>query len=137
MDLSYEHAAVVVQAALARADEISCPVSIAVLDAGRELLAFARQAGAPLASAEIAQNKAFTARSLNMSTADLAALTQPGAPLYGIQTAHSRPLVAFGGGIPLRRNGVVVGAVGISGGSVEQDDDIARFAADTVPGGQG
>jgi uncharacterized protein GlcG (DUF336 family) len=123
IDLS--DASALIDAALRRADEISCPMSVAVVDASRELVAFARQPGARLASAEIAQNKAYTARSLDMSTAELAELTRPGQPLYGIETAQSRPFVAFAGGRPLRQEGVVIGAIGVSGGTVDQDDDVA------------
>lgn len=116
----------VVDAAVKYAEEIECPVSVAVLDAGRELVAFARIDGAPLLSAEVCQSKAYTARSLDVATADLAALTQPGAPLYGLETAHPRRLAAFGGGRPIELDGAVAGAIGVAGGTVEQDDEIAR-----------
>jgi uncharacterized protein GlcG (DUF336 family) len=116
----------IVDAAAAHAEAIECPVSIAVLDAGRELLAFIRLDGAPLLSAEVCQSKAYTARSLDVATADLAALTQPGAPLYGLETAHPRRLAAFGGGRPIELDGAIAGAVGVAGGTVEQDDEIAR-----------
>lgn len=128
MTLPYEDARRTLEAGLAAAEALSCPASIAVVDETRELLAFARMDGATLASVEIAQNKAFTARSLNMSTADLGPLTQPGASLWGIGTTDRRPLVPFGGGRPLRRDGRVVGAVGVAGGTCEQDDEIAAAA---------
>ena len=96
--------------------------------AGANLVAFARMDGALLASIEISQGKAYTARSMNMNTADIGPLTQPGQPLYGIETSHARPLITFGGGQPLRVDGEIVGAVGVAGGTVAQDDEIASAA---------
>lgn len=128
MGLSHEDARRVLDAGLATGGRLACPVSVAVLDEGRDLVAFGRLDDATLASIEIAQNKAFTARSLNMSTADLAPLTQPGAWLWGIERSDRRPLVPFAGGLPLRRAGRVVGAVGVAGGSGEQDAEIAAAA---------
>jgi len=119
----------VLDSALAKAGEIGSPSSIAVVDAGRELVAFARQDDALLASTEIAQNKAYTARSLNMATKDVGSLTQPGQPLYGLETTHQRPLVSFGGGRLVVLGGEIVGAIGVAGGTVEQDDEIAGAGA--------
>jgi uncharacterized protein GlcG (DUF336 family) len=126
--LTYGQARRVLDDALCAAEEIGCTVTVAVLDSGRELLAFGRQDGAPLLSAEIAQAKAFTARSLDTPTVDLGSLTQPGGPFYGLQSAHSRRLVTFAGGRPLRVGDVVVGAIGVAGGTNDQDDEIARAA---------
>jgi uncharacterized protein GlcG (DUF336 family) len=125
----------IVDAALAKAREIGSPSSVAVLDAGRELLAFARMEDALLASSAIAQAKAYTARSLNSATKDVDALAQPGAPLFGLQTAHlavGRALVTFGGGVPVIVDGEVVGAVGVAGGSPDQDHEIASAGAAAV-----
>lgn len=129
LGLSLAEARQVLDAALAKAEEIGSPSSVAVIDAGRELLAFARQDDALLASSEISQNKAFTARSLNMATKDLGPLTQPGQPLYGLETAHRRPLVSFGGGRPLAVGDEIVGAIGVAGGSPDQDDEVAAAGA--------
>ena len=108
---------------------------MAILDSGRELLAFVRQDGALLASAQISQAKAFTARSLNMATKDVGPLTQPGQPLYGIETAmRTSPLVTFGGGRPLTIGGEVVGAIGVAGGTVDDDDAIAAAGAAAIEG---
>jgi uncharacterized protein GlcG (DUF336 family) len=115
--------------ALAEADRLQSPSSVAVLDAGRELVAFARQEGARLVTVELAIAKAFTARSLNTSTGDLADSTQPGGPFYGLEVALSRPLVTFAGGRPLRSGEEIVGAVGVSGGTLEQDEAISLAAA--------
>jgi uncharacterized protein GlcG (DUF336 family) len=126
--LTLEQARAALQAAVRKATEIGSPSSIAIVDSGRNLLAFARMDGALLASIEISQGKAYTARSMNMNTADIGPLTQPGQPLYGIETSHTRPLITFGGGQPLRVNGEIVGAVGVAGGTAAQDDDVASAA---------
>jgi uncharacterized protein GlcG (DUF336 family) len=126
-------------AALAKAREIGSPSSVAVLDAGRELLAFGRMDGALLASAAISQAKAYTARSLDCATKDVDAATQPGGPLYGLQTAHlaaGRALVTFGGGVPIVVDGAVVGAVGVAGGSPDQDHEIAAAGAAAAQAGR-
>src|SRR5215203_4620784 len=111
----------VVDAAVAKAEEIDVPMDIAVVDAGNNLTAFARMDNAWLGSIDIAQNKAYTARAFDMSTKDLAPLCQPGQPLFGIHASNQGRLIIFAGGIPLTAGGEVVGAIGVSGGSVEQD----------------
>ena len=111
-----------------RATEIGVPMNIAVVDAGNNLTAFSRQDGAWLGSIEIAQNKAFTARAFDMPTADLAEPTQPGGPLYGIEVSNGGQVVVFPGGIPLMRGDTIVGAVGVSGGQVDQDQTVAEAA---------
>lgn len=133
--LTLQQAQQALEAGLAKAREIGSPSSIAVMDAGRELLAFARMDEALLASAEISQAKAYTARSMNSATKDMSDLVQPGGPLFGLETAHlaaGRTLVTFGGGVPITREGQVVGAVGVAGGSPDQDHEIASAAADAV-----
>ena len=127
--LTQEQARTALDAGIAKAGEIGSPSSIAIVDAGRNLLAFARMDGALLASIEISQGKAFTARSMNMKTGDIGPLTQPGQPLYGIETSHSRPMISFGGGEPLVVGGEIVGAVGVAGGLVPQDEEVAAAAA--------
>jgi uncharacterized protein GlcG (DUF336 family) len=130
--LTLQQAQEALKAALQRAEKIESPSSVAIVDSGRNLLAFARMDNALLASIEIAQGKAYTARSMNMNTGDIGPLTQPGAPLYGIETSHARSLITFAGGRPLRIGDEVVGAVGVAGGTVAQDDDIAAAAADSL-----
>ncbi|MCW2793555.1 MAG: ATP:cob(I)alamin adenosyltransferase [Nocardioides sp.] len=130
--LSLAQAQTVLEACAAKAREISSPSSIAVIDDGRELLAFARMDDALLASAAISQAKAYTSRSLSCDTRDVEALAQPGAPLFGLQTAHAavgRALVTFGGGVLLQVDGAIVGAVGVAGGSPDQDHEIAAAGA--------
>ena len=126
--LTMDQALGALRTAVGKATEIGSPSSIAIVDGGRNLVAFVRMDGALLASIEISQGKAYTARSMNMNTADIGPLTQPGQPLYGIETSHARPLITFGGGQPLRVNGEIVGAVGVAGGTVVQDDEGASAA---------
>ncbi len=119
----------VMEAAAKRADEIGVPMNIAVVDAGNNLVTFARMDGAWLGSIDIAQGKAYTARAFDMSTEALAPLCQPGKPLFGINASNDGRIIIFPGGIPLRANGSVVGGIGVSGGSVEQDQDVAQAGA--------
>jgi uncharacterized protein GlcG (DUF336 family) len=116
----------VVEAARKKAEEIDVPMNIAVVDAGNNLTAFVRMDGAWLGSIDIAQNKAYTARAFDMSTKDLAPLCQPNQPLFGINASNQGRLIIFAGGIPLESGGDVIGAVGVSGGSVEQDHEVAE-----------
>jgi len=104
------------------------PMAMAVCDAGGDLVAFARQENVLPVSIGLAQRKAFTATQLKCATADLAPLTQPGAMLWGLQADPG--LVVFGGGIPLFRGSQVVGAVGVSGGTVDEDITVAQAAID-------
>jgi uncharacterized protein GlcG (DUF336 family) len=132
MGLSYEQARQALDAALQKATDIGSPSSVAIVDDGRELIAFARQDEALLASTEISAGKAYTACSMKMATKDIGPLTQPGQPLYGLEHTHQRPLVTFGGGRPLEVDGRVVGGVGVAGGTVDQDDEIAAAAVTAV-----
>jgi uncharacterized protein GlcG (DUF336 family) len=116
----------ILMAAQAKAVEIGVPMNIAVVDEGGNLVAFARMDDAWLGSIDIAQNKAYTARAFDMPTKDLAPLAQPGGPLYGIEASNRGRLIVFAGGIPLVSGGRVVGAIGVSGGSVEQDQEVAE-----------
>ena len=116
----------VVEAACAKAEEIGVPMNVAVVDDGNNLTAFGRMDGAWLGSIDIAQNKAYTARSFDMPTKDLAPLCQPGQPLFGIHASNQGRLIIFAGGIPLQSGDQVVGAIGVSGGSVEQDHEVAE-----------
>jgi len=128
--LSLQDAKRMLAAGEAKADQIGLPYNIAVVDAAGHLLAFSRQDGALIASIDLAIHKAFTARACDMSTGDLAELAQPGKPLYGIQYSNTGKIVIFGGGLPIRRKGVVIGAIGTSAGTVEQDIAVAEAAAE-------
>jgi uncharacterized protein GlcG (DUF336 family) len=119
----------VLEAARAKATQIGVPMNIAVVDEGSNLVAFARMDDAWLGSIDIAQNKAYTARAFDMPTKDLAPLAQPGGPLYGIEASNHGLLIVFAGGIPLISGGRVFGAIGVSGGSIEQDQEVAEAGA--------
>jgi len=125
-----------IAAARAKAAEIGVPMNVAVVDEGDNLVAFVRMDGAWLGSIDIAQNKAYTARAFDMPTKDLAPLAQPGQSLYGIEASNRGRLIVFAGGIPLLSGGRVVGAIGVSGGTVEQDQEVAEAgvaAWDSMP----
>jgi uncharacterized protein GlcG (DUF336 family) len=120
----------VIENARRAAAAIGVAMNIAVVDAGNNLVAFQRMDGAWLGSVDIAQGKAYTARAFNMSTKDLAPLCQPGESLFGIHASNDGRLIIFAGGIPLERDGEVVGAIGVSGGAVEQDHAVSAAGAE-------
>jgi uncharacterized protein GlcG (DUF336 family) len=121
-----EEAQQVIQAAMEKAEEIDQPMNVAVVDNGRDLKAFGRMEDAWLGSVDIAIDKAFTSASFLMPTEDLAEMTQPGQPLYGLETTNNGRVVNFAGGIPLMRDGEVAGAIGVSGGTIDQDQEVAE-----------
>lgn len=121
-----EEAFRVAMAAREKALEIGVPMNIAIVDEGNNLTAFARMDGAWQGSIDIAQSKAYTARAFDMPTRDLVPLAQPGEPLFGINASNDLKIIIFAGGIPLQRGNRVVGAIGVSGGSVEQDQEVAE-----------
>jgi uncharacterized protein GlcG (DUF336 family) len=116
-------------AAEKKAIELGIPYNIAVVDAGGALITLVRMDNAWLGSIDIAINKAWTARAFDNATDDLAKVAQSGQQGFGLNTTNQSKVVIFGGGIPLKVDGVVVGAIGASGGSVEQDITVARAAA--------
>ena len=119
-----EKARELIQAMKVKAEEIKVPMVVSVVDAAGDLVALERMDGTLLISLKIAPNKARTAARIRLSTEDLAQAAAAGATLFGI---HNDPeVVIFGGGIPLVHNGFVVGAVGVSGGSVEEDVTVAK-----------
>jgi uncharacterized protein GlcG (DUF336 family) len=123
--VTLDQAQAIIKAARAKADDIEVPMCIAVFDAGNNLTAFSRMDGAWLGSIDIAQSKAYTARAFDMPTRDLAEMAQPGEPLYGIEGANQN-LIIFAGGIPLTEDETVVGAVGVSGGTPDQDHEVCE-----------
>ena len=118
----------IIAAAERKAVEMGIPYNIAVADAGGGLVAHVRMDGAWLGSIDIAINKAWTARAFDMPTDDLSHVAQSGQQGFGINTTNDSRVVIFGGGIPVKRDGVVIGAVGASGGSVKQDVEVAEAA---------
>lgn len=129
MTITLDEARRVIAAAERKAESIKQPMNIAVVDSGGNLLAFVRMDGAWLGSIDIAINKAFTARAFDISTKELAKLAQPGEDFYGIHASNRGRVMIFNGGIPLKRNGKVVGAIGVSGGTGKQDQSVAEAGA--------
>ena len=127
--VTLDAAQAVIEAARAKAAEIGVPMNIAVVDDGNNLVAFARMENAWLGSIDIAQSKAYTARAFDIPTKDLVPLVQPGGPLYGLEASNQGRMIVFPGGIPLTSGGSVVGAIGVSGGAVEQDQAVAEAGA--------
>ena len=119
----------VIEAAERKAGEVKQPMNIAVVDAGGNLVAHVRMDGAWMGSVDISIKKAWTSRAFDVATQDLAKLAQPGAGFYGIHASNDGRVMIFAGGIPLRRDGEVVGAVGVSGGSGKQDQAVAEAGA--------
>ena len=117
------------ESALQRAAERGALVSAAVVDAGGHLVHFQRMDGAEIAGPTLAVDKAFTAVAHRIATADLSALAAPGGELAGLQANGGGRYVVFGGGLPCWFGGIVVGGVGVSGGTAEQDVDCADAAA--------
>ncbi len=129
--LSYNEANAAVQAAMKKAQSIGINEDIAVVDAGGSLKAFARMDNAWLGSIEISERKAKTARYFDMATGDLGKKAEPGQPLYGIQTIP--PSVIFAGGTPIKSaDGQVIGAIGASGSTPDNDKQVAQAGAQAV-----
>lgn len=128
-DITLEQALSVVSAARAKAEKQGTLMDIAVVDAGANLKAFVRMDGAFLGSIDISIKKAKTARYFNMPTGKLGELAQPGKPLYNIEFSNGG-LITFPGGLPLKdKNGNIIGAVGVSGSSVEDDHEVGLAGA--------
>ena len=133
-DLSLAQAQSVLAAAIAAAEEQGTKMDVAVVDAGGNLKAFARMDGAWLGSIDIATTKARTARYFDLPTEELGALSQPGGPLYGIEVSNGG-LITFPGGLPLKaEDGTVIGAIGVSGSTVEDDRAVATAGAAALGG---
>jgi uncharacterized protein GlcG (DUF336 family) len=132
LDITALQARAVVDVAILKAVKIGVNMDIAVVDAGGNLKAFLRMDGAWLGSIDIAVKKARTARLFDMPTGDIGGLSQPGGPLYGIEHSNGG-LVTFPGGVPLRASdGTVIGAVGVSGSTVEDDHAVAVAAGEAI-----
>ncbi|WP_248309370.1 heme-binding protein [Bosea sp. AK1] len=121
-----------IRAAIRAADALDVPYCIAVVDAGGHLLSFTRQDGALIGCVDLAIGKARTARIFDKSTQQLNHLAQPGADLYGIQHSNGGAVVLIGGGVPIVYDNVIIGAVGASGGTVEQDIAVCNAAVAAI-----
>lgn len=121
-----------IESAEKKANEINVPMVISIVDEGGNFIACHRMDDALLVSVELAQNKAWTSIAMKMTTENLALVAANGKELYGINTTNNGRVVIFGGGIPLYNNGQIIGAVGVSGGSVEEDIHVAQTAVDAL-----
>jgi len=119
----------------AEAAAMKVAMSVAVVDAGDQLVAFARMDGADLVGVRLAQDKAYTALVNRMPTRDLAPLVQPGTEFYGYDSVAGGRMIVFAGGMPVERNGVLVGAIGVSGGSADEDQRAVDAAVEAFGSG--
>jgi uncharacterized protein GlcG (DUF336 family) len=129
LGVSLDEARRVIRAGQEKANQIGVPMNIAVVDAGANLVAFERQEGAWIGSIDIAQKKAFTARAFDIETKALGENSQSGGQFFGIHASNEGKVMIFAGGVPLKKDGGVVGAVGVSGGLGKQDQEVAEAAA--------
>ena len=130
--ISLKEARKIIEAAEAKAAEIGQPMNIAVADAGGNLISHIRMDDAWLGSIDISIKKAFTARAFDIATKDLATHSQSGGQFFGIHASNDGKIMIFAGGIPLRKDGKVVGAIGVSGGSGDQDHAVAEAGANSL-----
>jgi len=131
-DITLDQASAVVEGAKKKAEDLKIKQNIAVVDAGGNLKAFARMDGAWLGSIDIAEKKAKTSRYFDMPTGEIGKLSQPGGPLYQIEVSN-HGLITFPGGVPIKASdGTVIGAVGVSGSTVDNDNACAEAGAAAV-----
>lgn len=119
----------VIAAAEAKAQEVGQPMNIAVVDQGGNLVAHVRMDGALIGSVAISIDKAWTARAFNLATKDIAAHTQSGGQFFGLHTSNGGRVMIFAGGVPIRHGNEIVGAIGVSSGTAEQDQAVAEAGA--------
>ncbi|NML64630.1 heme-binding protein [Hymenobacter sp. RP-2-7] len=132
MGITLAQAQAAIQAALQKSQELQLKMNIAVVDEGANLKAFARMEDAWLGSIDIAIKKARTARYFDMPTGDLGKASQPGGPLYQIEVSNGG-LISFPGGLPIQdASGKIIGAIGVSGDSVENDHTVAQAGVEAV-----
>lgn len=133
MNITMEQAHTVFHAAMEKAKEIGVMQNIAIVDCGANLTFFGSMDNAWIGSIDIAIRKAKTARYFDMDTKALGKMSQAGEPLYGIEVSNGG-LIIFGGGIPLKIGDEVIGAIGVSGGNVEQDIEVAEAGVNALKG---
>jgi uncharacterized protein GlcG (DUF336 family) len=132
MNITLEQAQAAVTAAVKKSEELGLKMNIAVVDAGANLKAFGRMEDAWLGSIDIAIRKAKTARFFDMPTGEIGKLSQPGGPLYNIEHSNTG-LISFPGGIPVtNKEGVIIGAIGVSGSTVENDHEVAAAGLQAI-----
>ncbi|WP_299212547.1 heme-binding protein [uncultured Aquimarina sp.] len=132
MNITLEQAEKIISAAKAKSIALNTKMNISVVDAGANLVAFARMDGAWLGSLDISLKKAKTARFFDMNTGTIGELSQPGGPLYNIEHSNGG-LITFPGGVPIKNeNDEIIGAIGVSGSSVENDHAVAEAGANAL-----
>lgn len=124
--LTLAQARTIIAAAERKAEEIGQPMNIAVVDSGGNLISHVRMDGAWMGSVDISINKAWTSRAFDIQTKDLGENSQPTQQFYGIHASNNGKVMIFAGGVPLQRDGSVVGGLGVSGGSGDQDQAVAE-----------
>jgi uncharacterized protein GlcG (DUF336 family) len=129
MSITLADARRVIAAAEQKAASVGQPMNIAVVDEGGNLVAHVRMDGAWMGSIDISINKGWTSRAFDISTKDLAEHSQSGNQFFGIHASNHGRVMIFAGGIPLKRDGKVVGGIGVSGGSGKQDHEVAEAGA--------
>ncbi|MGO4917938.1 GlcG/HbpS family heme-binding protein [Maribacter spongiicola] len=131
-DISHDEAFEILLAAKKNAEDSNVLVNIAVVDAGANLKAFIRMDDSFLGSIDVAIKKAKTARYFDTDTGELGELTQPGGIIYNIEHSNGG-LMTFPGGLPIQnKDGKIIGAIGVSGGTIEQDRAIATAGAKSI-----
>ena len=131
MNVTLEQAEKAIAGAKEKALDINVPMNIAIVDRGGNLVAFARMNGAWLGSVDIAIKKAKTANYFDMGSGEIGKLSQPGEPLYGIEISNNG-LISFPGGVLLKDGSNIIGAIGVSGGLVKQDEKVAEAGAEAL-----
>jgi uncharacterized protein GlcG (DUF336 family) len=131
-DITHSQAWAAIEAAMKKAQELKVKMDIAIVDAGANLKGFIRMDEAWIGSIDIAHKKAKTARFFNMNTGEIGKLSQPGGPLFGIEHSNGG-LISFPGGVPIKNaQGEVIGAIGVSGSTVEHDHAVAEAGAKAI-----
>ncbi|WP_262151939.1 GlcG/HbpS family heme-binding protein [Chryseobacterium foetidum] len=132
MNITLEQAQKVIEAALQKSKELGVKMNIAIVDSGANLVAFAKMDDAWLGSTDIAQKKAKTARFFDMNSGEIGKLSQPGQPLYNIEHSNNG-LISFPGGVLIKdASGKIIGAIGVSGSTVDDDHEVATAGAEAV-----
>jgi uncharacterized protein GlcG (DUF336 family) len=132
MNITLQQAQVAIDAAIKKSQELGTKMNIVIMDSGINLTAFAREDGAWLGSIDIAMKKAKTARSFNMNSGEIGALSQPGGSLFSIEHSNNG-LISFPGGVCIKNaQGTIIGAIGVSGSTVEDDHAVACAGAAAI-----
>jgi len=132
LKLTLEGANLMLAAAEQKAMQIGVPMDIAIADEGGNLLLFERMDGAKITGIDIAINKAFTAACSRRGTHEYAEMASPGKPAFGIHVSNQGRFIIFGGGLPITINGEVVGGIGCSSGTAEQDRQVAQAGIEAL-----